>query len=84
MNMRMRVRTCAQSLVNYCSCVLNKIMPPKGGSERSELTPCIYITILAQSVISLVPRPFGGGEKRARYHRIFGIPGNLAPPFQIS
>ena len=31
-------------VVNYCSCVLNKIMPPKGGSERSELTPCtIYV-----------------------------------------
>ena len=29
-------------VVNYCSCVLNKIMPPKGGSERSELTPCSY------------------------------------------
>ena len=45
MYMRMRVRTCAQSLivVNYCSCVfLNKIMRPKGGSERSELTPCNF------------------------------------------
>ena len=26
--------------------VLNKIMPPKGGSERSELTPCIYYRII--------------------------------------
>ena len=40
--MRMRVRTCAQS---YCSCVLNKIMPPKGGSERSELSPCHYTNL---------------------------------------
>ena len=34
-----RTYVCA-IVVNYCSCVLNKIMPPKGGSERSELTPC--------------------------------------------
>ena len=33
-------QVCAM-VVNYCSCVLNKIMPPKGGSERSELATCI-------------------------------------------
>ena len=45
MNMRMRVRVSVRNRCKYyyCSCVLNKIMPPKGGSERSELTPCIYI-----------------------------------------
>ena len=41
MNMRMRVCDVCAIVVNYCSCVLNKIMPPKGESERSELSPCI-------------------------------------------
>ena len=40
MNMRMRVHTCALSLLLLMLVCLNKIMPPKGGSERSELTPC--------------------------------------------
>ena len=41
MNIYAHARTYVCTIVvNYCSCVLNKIMPPKGGSERSELTPC--------------------------------------------
>ena len=42
MNMRMRVHTCALSL--YIIARVQCVMPPKGGSERSELTPCNYYT----------------------------------------
>ena len=48
MNVYAHARTYVCTIVvNYCSCVLNKIMPPKGGSERSELTPCNYYYIIA-------------------------------------